>query len=112
MLMIAPDPRAIISRPTSTHANVTLVRLSDIATLNAWIADGRLLPEQTLEQEGTGMRLQAGQLPGLNFTIPSPNLPPPNFGAGQTYQQYYARPGGAPLCKCFSAKITVGAGGG
>jgi len=69
---------------------------ADIATLNAWIADSRLVPDQMLEEEGTGMRLQAGQLPGLNFAVTGPNLPPPNFGPGQTYQQYYTRPGLPP----------------
>ncbi len=57
---------------------------ADIATLNQWIADGRLLPTTLLEQEGSGITFRASAVTGLNFptdsiysqppTVPSPGV--------------------------------------
>ena len=38
----------------------------DLATLNAWAADGRVVPTTTLES-ADGQRLQASQVPGIVF---------------------------------------------
>lgn len=68
---------------------------ADIATLNDWVAQGRVLPTQILEEESSGSRVAAQSVPGLNFPVAAPqaNTPP----AGQPYGNYYARPGGAPM---------------
>lgn len=66
---------------------------ADVPTLNTWIAEGRLLPNQSLEEEDTGARVIASQIPGLIFNPIGPEAPPPGFAPGQTYQQYYSRAG-------------------
>lgn len=65
---------------------------ADMATLNAWITDGRLHPQSFLEEEGTGRRLPASSLPGLRF---APAMPPANpMGA---YPRYGNMPASAPI---------------
>lgn len=56
---------------------------ADIATLNQWIAEGRLLPHQLVEDASTGVRIAASSVAGLMF----PQQPP-------TYQSYPRDPGG------------------
>lgn len=41
---------------------------ADVQTLNEWIAQGRITPTTELESVVDGSRLQAGSLPGLNFS--------------------------------------------
>ena len=61
---------------------------ADIATLNAWIADNRLLPTQMLEEEASGVKIAARAVAGLNFpTSESAATPPPP--AGTPYAGYY-----------------------
>lgn len=51
---------------------------SDIAGLNQWITEGRLLPTTMLEDEASGMRSAASAVPGLRFApMPPPNATPP-----------------------------------
>jgi hypothetical protein len=67
---------------------------ADVATLNQWIAEARLIPTQVLEDEASGQRMAAGSVPGLNFPAPAPPPGPGGYGGGQPYQQHYARPPG------------------
>lgn len=63
---------------------------ADLATLNAWIAEGRLTPGQMLEDE-LGTRTPASAVPGLNFpsaAAPSaPQAPAPGATMYQPGQQ-------------------------
>jgi len=75
---------------------------ADIPTLNHWIAEGRLLPSQVLEDEANGARLSANLIPGLVFNLRAPDAPPVNFGPGPlkqpvAYASPYLRPGFADL---------------
>lgn len=47
---------------------------ADLAMLNAWAREGRLIPASQLEEAGTGRRFAAHELPGLAF--PSAGLNP------------------------------------
>jgi len=67
---------------------------ADVATLNQWIVEGRLLPNQMLEDEASGARVAASSVPGLNFQVQPPQPGDASFAGGQPYQQHYARPGG------------------
>lgn len=58
---------------------------ADIATLNQWIAENRLLPTQMLEDAESGVRMAASAVQGLVF-------PPTGPAPGQPYQQ--PQPGG------------------
>ena len=64
---------------------------ADVPTLNQWVVEGRLLPEQWVENEATRSRLQAGQIPGIVFMVRRPEVSsgeaPP-----QVYQAVYGRP--------------------
>lgn len=42
---------------------------ADIAVLNLWIAEGRLQPNQWVEEEGTGQRHMASAVFGLQFGL-------------------------------------------
>lgn len=65
---------------------------ADISTLNLWIADSRLVPTMQLEEEGTGRRIQAKDVIGLQF--PAFNVPPQQLtGSPGPAQSYYYRPG-------------------
>lgn len=55
----------------------------DLATLNAWAADGRVVPTTTLES-ADGQQMQASQVPGIVF------------GQGAGSAPGYGVPGGAP----------------
>lgn len=71
---------------------------ADMVALNRWIREGRLLPTMFLEEEGTGMRVVASMLSGLDFggtfyatpPVAGPNPPfggypsasPPNYPVG------------------------------
>jgi len=45
---------------------------ADLALLNSWIAEGRLMPTQQLEDESSGMRIAAGAVQGLSFPLQNP----------------------------------------
>lgn len=70
---------------------------ADVATLNQWIVDNRLLPHQMLEEEASGARLAAQAVPGLNFpqAQPSPEASAGPGAPGQPYSGYYRGPSGA-----------------
>ncbi len=59
---------------------------ADLALLTSWVADQRLFPHSMLEEEGSGNRVQASQVPGLTFAtaVAAPMAPmaPPPPGAG------------------------------
>lgn len=40
---------------------------ADLATLNQWISENRILPTTVLEEAASGNRFNAAQVPGLNF---------------------------------------------
>ncbi|MDR3691771.1 MAG: hypothetical protein P4L46_20495 [Fimbriimonas sp.] len=66
---------------------------ADVATLNSWITEGRLLPTQQLEDETSGLRLAAGAVQGLNFPLQGAarvNAPTPP--TGNPYEGAYTRP--------------------
>jgi len=62
---------------------------ADLATLNSWIGEQRLLPTQQLEEETSGVRMAASAVQGLNFPLQNTT----QFASGQPYQQHYNRPG-------------------
>ena len=75
---------------------------ADLQLLNEWAAEGRILPNSMLEQEGTQMRLPASSVPGLmlsataapSYSAPPPNMSqPPAMNQPQPYAGYY-RPQG------------------
>lgn len=74
---------------------------ADVGTLQAWVAEGRLLPNQQVEEEGSGIRMAAAAVNGLNF----PNQGPPQAQqaspyqqpSGTTYEGAYVRPGQVPF---------------
>jgi hypothetical protein len=66
---------------------------ADVATLNQWIGEGRLMPNQMLEEETSGARVAASAVSGLNFPMQNAQPGPEGFQPGQPYQNYYARPG-------------------
>ena len=43
---------------------------ADATTLTQWAWEGRISPDTELEEEGTGRRFVAGQMPGLDFPPP------------------------------------------
>jgi hypothetical protein len=45
----------------------------DIATLNQWIADGRIVRHTNLEDAETGVRMAAPAIPGLLLPVPASN---------------------------------------
>lgn len=61
---------------------------ADIATLNQWAQEGRVLPTQMLEDAATGTQTMASQVPGLIFPAAAsqPNFQNPN--QHNPYQQY------------------------
>ncbi len=61
---------------------------ADVATLNGWIAEGRLLPTQQVEDEASGARMAASSVSGLVFPVQNTQ----QFAPGQPYQQHYMRP--------------------
>ncbi len=88
---------------------------ADVATLQNWIGEHRLLPTQQLEEEGSGIRLAASAVSGLNFPVadrpaptpgpqgPGPQAPGPQAPtgpgyipppAGMAYQSYARNTGG------------------
>jgi len=77
---------------------------ADVATLNSWITEGRLLATTLLENEATGERVAAQALPGLAFAavgIPTPAssgyVAPASQRAGDQPGGYAAYPrAGAP----------------
>jgi len=60
----------------------------DIPTLNQWVMEGRLLPSSTLEEETSGVRVQASTVTGLNFPVVA-GAPPAS--GGPAYAGYYPR---------------------
>ena len=75
---------------------------ADVATLNDWISQQRLLPTQQLEEEASGTRMAASSVPGLNFPLQSApgqqagGYAPPGgspYAGGQPLQGNYYRPG-------------------
>jgi hypothetical protein len=68
---------------------------ADVATLNSWITEGRLLATTLLENEATGERVAAQALPGLAFDavgIPTRIPPTATPPSGPGYSAY-PRPG-------------------
>jgi hypothetical protein len=66
---------------------------ADLPTLNQWIQEGRLLPNQMLEDEASGQRMPASSVSELNFPAQGAQQPgQPTYAPGQPYQQHYQRP--------------------
>jgi hypothetical protein len=80
---------------------------ADVATLNQWAAEGRVTPETTLEEEGSGQQMKAKfVLPGMASAPPTqpqaPQQPPQSGFPGQSAPGYtppgqspYVRPAGS-----------------
>lgn len=51
---------------------------ADLGTLGQWVREGRILPTHLLEEEGTGRRVQADQMPGLFQTTQTTYQNPPS----------------------------------
>jgi len=49
---------------------------ADLALLNTWAREGRLIPASVLEEEGTGRRLPSHELVGLVFPTSGMSAPP------------------------------------
>lgn len=60
---------------------------ADVATLNGWIAENRLMPHQMLEEEASGARFAARAVTGLNFPTQPAAAGTPTGGPG--YSGYY-----------------------
>jgi len=76
---------------------------ADLPTLNQWIAEGRVIPSTILEDEGSGVRMAASTLSGLEFGAPTMTQTPPYGGpsvgapsASGPLAGGYPRPGSAP----------------
>ena len=67
---------------------------ADLSTLQAWIAEGRLLPTQQVEEEASGIRSAARAVNGLNFPLP---VQPPGGSVG---------PGAVPTGSVYSQGVT------
>lgn len=62
---------------------------ADIDTLNAWIAEGRIVSTSMLEDAASGMQLAASSVQGLRF---APTAPPPAAPQGGPTQNPYQQP--------------------
>ena len=69
---------------------------ADIPTLQSWIGEGRLLPTQQVEEEGSGSRLAAGAVNGLNFPAQSAT-PGAQAPTGSPYASPYSAPVGVQM---------------
>lgn len=68
---------------------------ADVATLNLWISEGRVLPSTLLEDETSGLRSSATAVRGLQFpATPNPVLgaQAPQYQQPQQPQQPYQQP--------------------
>jgi hypothetical protein len=67
---------------------------ADIATLNLWVGEGRVVPQTMLEDEVSGGQIAAASVPGLQFQVVSPppsnpySQPPMAQPVSQPYQGY------------------------
>lgn len=69
---------------------------ADVSTLQSWVAENRLLPNQMLEEESSGLRVVASSVQGLSFPMAAP-MGAPGENPQQPYQGYYNRPGAAAM---------------
>lgn len=81
---------------------------ADLATLNQWIVDHRLLPHQMLEEEASGARIAAQAVPGLNFPVAA-SAPgsTPGGPTGPAYSGYYRGAAGGSGADDGSRDITA-----
>jgi hypothetical protein len=98
---------------------------ADIDLLNEWIRDGRLTPDQVLEEDATGRQVPATDVPGLRFPEMSstsvfrepeptvhtgygggPHSSTPNYSNPPTMEGYY-RPGPARQGDDGSSEMTT-----
>lgn len=49
----------------------------DLPTLQQWSQEGRVVATSVLEEEGTGNRVNASDMPGLSFGAPTATMPGP-----------------------------------
>lgn len=56
---------------------------ADVPTLQGWVDEGRVLPNQQVEEEGSGIRMAASAISGLNFASQArpaaPQPPAPTY---------------------------------
>lgn len=74
---------------------------ADQATINSWVAEGRVLPETLLEEEISMRRLPARMVPGLFFEQPKTDWSKPPQ-AGSPYPRY-----GAPSVDTGQSELTA-----
>lgn len=67
---------------------------ADVATLQSWVGEGRLLPSQQVEEEGSGIRMAASAVNGLVF--PYQAQPQPMGGYQQPPGARYEPTSGGP----------------
>ena len=67
---------------------------AEVDRLNQWVAEGRVGPATTFEEESTGRVLHAAQVPGLSLHPQAPVQTPMHSGyPQQPMQQSYLQPG-------------------
>jgi hypothetical protein len=78
---------------------------ADIPTLNEWIQQGRLLPTTLLEEEGSGARISANSVMGLNFGGAAPVGPPSGVQPGPS-GPFSPGPAAAPYAGPYGQSVT------
>lgn len=71
---------------------------ADVATLQNWVSEGRLLATQQVEEEGSGIRMAASAINGLQFAAPPSQSPyqTPGTSAGASRPGEANVPSGSP----------------
>ena len=67
---------------------------AEVETLAGWIGEGRLLPTTLLEEEGSGARIAASAVSGLNFPTPPMEVSGVAGPQGPAANPYSAPPAG------------------
>ena len=79
---------------------------ADVATLQTWIAEGRLLPTQQLEDESSGLRQAAAAVNGLRFPTAAAPGAPGAPGGPPTGSPYGQAPGGSPYSRPVNTQVS------
>jgi len=89
---------------------------ADVATLNQWVQEGRIVSQTLLEDEATGFRAQACTVPGMNFPLAAPPAAPPAPPMNPSAGQFQNPPGYTPpnpqYSRPYSQPTYTSAGGG
>jgi hypothetical protein len=74
------------------HINGVDYVAPDLATLQQWINEGRLLPDTFVWVESMQAHKKAAEVPGVTFGARTSYAQPPNYGTGDYPRQNYAFP--------------------